>query len=501
MVPLMKFKWQHNFMIILFFNMFILGKSDLPVHCLAVDVEGIWLFHMGDNTSDKDLKCGHDRPDHNIDHIEKNVENIFKKKYETIMKLERPDLVLSVVTNKQIGKWTMVFDEGFELQVDGQVFFTFYKYEQTTKFVPKNTDTYETPGYKSLCDKTFVGWYHKSIGENYGCFYAEKISSSKLTQYNLTAFENYNVFKYNKLPLKTTMNSKVKRTTTKNEASSLSDFTDLLKEQSEDIVNPFDNLEDKKEEQSDPKTYVDFIKSLSKDSGNYNNIPHLDIYFMDTMKSEEKEGGTGSFLEESIGAKYFQPDLRFIQRVNDPINKYKWKAKAYDEFNGKSYLHMRNLLGNVNYMKGLQNQIRENKLADSFLELEIKMSHQSSNNSMLDQVPDGFDWRDVDGINYDSPVRKQGECGSCYAIAAISVMEARIRIRSNNRLKPILSPASVISCSRYNQGCAGGYPFLVGKFGKEFGFVEDNCQPYTETDDKCINFCFHQHNWKVKEYG
>ena len=80
-------------------------------------------------------------------------------------------------------------------------------------------------------------------------------------------------------------------------------------------------------------------------------------------------------------------------------------------------------------------------------------------------------------------------------------MESRIRIKTNNRLKPTLSPSSPVGCSRYNQGCQGGYPYLVGKFGKEFGFVEDSCHPYEENDEKCIGYCFNQKVYKVKDYG
>lgn len=104
-------------------------------------------------------------------------------------------------------------------------------------------------------------------------------------------------------------------------------------------------------------------------------------------------------------------------------------------------------------------------------------------------------------MNYDAPVKLQGECGSCYAIASASVMESRIRIKSNNRLKPSLSSSSVIGCSRYNQGCLGGFPYLVGKFGKEQGFVEEACQPYNEKDDTCHSICFHENLWKVSDYG
>jgi C1A family cysteine protease len=64
-------------------------------------------------------------------------------------------------------------------------------------------------------------------------------------------------------------------------------------------------------------------------------------------------------------------------------------------------------------------------------------------------VPASFDWRNVNGVNYVSPVRDQGQCGSCYAFSAAGMMEARIRVRSNNTQQPILSTQDVVSCSLY----------------------------------------------------
>jgi len=96
-----------------------------------------------------------------------------------------------------------------------------------------------------------------------------------------------------------------------------------------------------------------------------------------------------------------------------------------------------------------------------------------------------LDWRDKNGVTYDTPIKKQGECGSCYAVASISMMESRIRIKSNNRDKPYLSTSGALGCSRYNQGCNGGYPYLVGKYGHEFGFYEEKCQPYQDFDAPC----------------
>eukprot|EP00966_Prymnesium_polylepis_P095447 2210909-Prymnesium_polylepis.1 len=45
-------------------------------------------------------------------------------------------------------------------------------------------------------------------------------------------------------------------------------------------------------------------------------------------------------------------------------------------------------------------------------------------------LPRGWDWRNVSGVDYVPAVRTQGACGSCYAIAAVSMLEARIAIAS-----------------------------------------------------------------------
>lgn len=67
---------------------------------------------------------------------------------------------------------------------------------------------------------------------------------------------------------------------------------------------------------------------------------------------------------------------------------------------------------------------------------------------------------------------------------------------------PFLSVTGAISCSRYNQGCNGGYPLLVAKQGHEFGFYEEFCQPYSDSTQTCDPKCYSlSRTWKVKEYG
>lgn len=98
---------------------------------------------------------------------------------------------------------------------------------------------------------------------------------------------------------------------------------------------------------------------------------------------------------------------------------------------------------------------------------------------IAESLPPAWDWRNVNGTNFVGPVRDQMRCGSCYAWAALGMLESRIRIVSNNRLNVSLSVQDVVEFSPYSQGCSGGFPYLVGKYAEDFGLVHENCNPYT----------------------
>merc|ERR1719399_1422087 len=67
------------------------------------------------------------------------------------------------------GTWTMVYDEGFEIQVDGMNFFTFSNYSLTVDPVTKAKQNV------SHCGDTTVGWYQNMDRTVFGCFYAHKV--------------------------------------------------------------------------------------------------------------------------------------------------------------------------------------------------------------------------------------------------------------------------------------------------------------------------------------
>jgi cathepsin C len=102
-------------------------------------------------------------------------------------------------------------------------------------------------------------------------------------------------------------------------------------------------------------------------------------------------------------------------------------------------------------------------------------------------LPLTMDWREVEGKSYVTPIRNQGQCGSCYAFGSTAMLESRTMIMSKGAVKKVFSPQDVVGCSEYSQGCDGGFPYLIaGKYAEDFGVVEESCFPYLGKDSKCM---------------
>ncbi|GFS44135.1 dipeptidyl peptidase 1, partial [Trichonephila inaurata madagascariensis] len=71
--------------------------------------------------------------------------------------------------------------------------------------------------------------------------------------------------------------------------------------------------------------------------------------------------------------------------------------------------------------------------------------------ALFDSLPQEFDWRNVSGVNYVSPIRDQGGCGSCYAFSSMAMLESRLRIQTNNKVQVVFSPQDIVGCSKYSQ--------------------------------------------------
>lgn len=92
-----------------------------------------------------------------------------------------------------------------------------------------------------------------------------------------------------------------------------------------------------------------------------------------------------------------------------------------------------------------------------------------------------IDWTTKGGV---SPVKNQGQCGSCWAFSATGVMESAAKIKGQN---VNLSEQQLVDCSASygNHGCNGGWPSSALNYVKDHGIASESEYPYTATTKAC----------------
>lgn len=107
-------------------------------------------------------------------------------------------------------------------------------------------------------------------------------------------------------------------------------------------------------------------------------------------------------------------------------------------------------------------------------------------------VPTAWDWRQKGKV---SPVKDQGQCGSCWTFSTTGNMESQYAIKNNKMI--LLSEQAVVDCSHAcsnvtgygpvcNQGCNGGWPWAAMADVKNWGGLPtESAYPYTAETGSC----------------
>ncbi len=121
-------------------------------------------------------------------------------------------------------------------------------------------------------------------------------------------------------------------------------------------------------------------------------------------------------------------------------------------------------------------------------------------------LPPTFDWRDNNGVNYVTPVRDQGGCGSCWAFSSAAALESQI-LKNYSKLEGLNVETSEqilisVEAGRWDSCTYGGSIDGAADYIKQEGLPIEACYPYTYSDGNAKNACatFQTDTYKIPNW-
>jgi C1A family cysteine protease len=96
------------------------------------------------------------------------------------------------------------------------------------------------------------------------------------------------------------------------------------------------------------------------------------------------------------------------------------------------------------------------------------------------EIPTSFDWGAKGAV---TPVKDQGQCGSCWAFSATEGVESAWFMAGH--ALPVLAPQQIVDCDTSDDGCNGGDLPTAFAYVEKNGMEPEKDYPYTAEDGTC----------------
>lgn len=112
------------------------------------------------------------------------------------------------------------------------------------------------------------------------------------------------------------------------------------------------------------------------------------------------------------------------------------------------------------------------------------------------QMNGGVDWRSHNAV---TPVKDQGQCGSCWSFSSTGALEGAHSIKTGKLLS--FAEQQLVDCSTANYGCNGGWQYKAFKYFESHDAILESNYKYTAKDGTCQYSSKSKTNVEVSTYA
>ena len=116
-----------------------------------------------------------------------------------------------------------------------------------------------------------------------------------------------------------------------------------------------------------------------------------------------------------------------------------------------------------NHLSDRTPQEYKNLLGFKYVPHSSEKEYSPHNLESLSFVPDSIDWREKGAV---TPVKNQGQCGSCWSFSTTGALEGAYYVKTGQQVE--FSEQELVSCDKVDQGCNGGL------MDNAFKWIENN---------------------------
>jgi C1A family cysteine protease len=144
--------------------------------------------------------------------------------------------------------------------------------------------------------------------------------------------------------------------------------------------------------------------------------------------------------------------------------------------------------------------LTQEEFRDQYLSLKVPKKPAGDHEvraATHNDVPDAVDWVEKGAV---TPMKDQGQCGSCWAFSAVAALEGAYFLKKNELLS--FAEQQLVDCSGSygNYGCSGGLMDSAFDYMKDHAMCLEDDYPYKARDGKCNANKKCEGKIKVKKY-